>query len=74
MFFSTVADCLKMGKTVVPELFKEVTIYFSDIVAFTKLASSSAPLEVVDFLNDLWTVFDDIIDKYDAYKVHTLFF
>jgi atrial natriuretic peptide receptor B len=52
-----------------PELYKEASVYFSDIVSFTTLASDSTPMEVVDFLNDLWTVFDDIINKYKVYKV-----
>ena len=64
-----VADCLKSGHTYEPEYFDMVSIYFSDIVQFTRLASEATPMEVVDFLSDLWNVFDDIILKYDVYKV-----
>jgi len=64
-----VADSLKLGSNVMPELYKEASVYFSDIVSFTTLASESTPMEVVDFLNDLWTVFDDIINKFNVYKV-----
>ena len=63
------ADSLKVGSNVMPELYKEASVYFSDIVSFTTLASESTPMEVVDFLNDLWTVFDDIINKFNVYKV-----
>lgn len=42
----SVADQLKRGKSVTPELFDEVTIYFSDVVAFMDLASDSTPMEV----------------------------
>ena len=42
-----IADDLKQGKSIAAENFEEVTIYFSDIVQFTKLASESSPSEVV---------------------------
>ena len=41
-----VADELKMGKTVHPEWYESVTIFFSDIVGFTSFAAAYTPLQV----------------------------
>jgi len=67
-----VADQIIAGKQVEPELFEEVTIFFSDVVGFTNICSQVSPVEVVRMLNDLYTVMDYCTSLFPLYKVETI--
>jgi class 3 adenylate cyclase len=45
---------------------------FADIVEFTRLSGSMSPQELVGILNEVFTVFDGLVDRYGLEKVKTI--
>ncbi|XP_013393540.1 receptor-type guanylate cyclase daf-11 [Lingula anatina] len=67
-----VADQLKSKTDVSAEYFKEVTVFFSDIVGFTRISMQCTPMEIVTILNTIYRLFDEHIGLFDVYKVETI--
>jgi PAS domain S-box-containing protein len=56
----------------VAEQFECATILFADIVGFTPFASRLAPLELVNFLNRIFSKFDRLAQEYGLEKIKTI--
>ena len=57
MFPRPVAEKLKNNQQIPAEYFNSVTIFFSDIVNFTEMCSSMAPLQVGEYSTVFWIPF-----------------
>ena len=57
---------------VIADSFAEATVLFADIVEFTKFSEGVSAATVVDVLNDIFTRFDVIADKYGLEKIKTI--
>ena len=68
----SIIDDLKVGKPLQPQTYEEVTIFFSDIVSFTRISAAGTPMDVVWMLNLMYTLFDDISAEFDVYKIATI--
>ena len=67
-----VAEAIRLGQPVPPESFDEVTIFFSDVEGFTNICAQVKPIDVVNMLNDLYTVMDYCTSLFPLYKVETI--
>ncbi|MEB3274018.1 MAG: adenylate/guanylate cyclase domain-containing protein [Prochlorothrix sp.] len=72
IFPKTVADRLKNGQQTIASQFDSVTVLFADLVGFTPLAAQVSPTEVVQLLNQIFSHFDVLVDRFQVEKIKTI--
>jgi adenylate cyclase len=70
MLPASIAERLKEpDRNVIADKYDEASVLFADIVGFTERASSTAPADLVRFLDRLYGAFDALVDNHGLEKI-----
>jgi adenylate cyclase len=67
-----IAQRLKQDEKTIADGLGDVTVMFADLVDFTKLAERMPPRQMLDLLNDVFSNFDSLTEKYRLEKIKTI--
>ena len=67
-----IVPVLKSGRQTIADHYETCSILFCDIVGSTPIFASMAPEEVVDWLNEAFSMFDRLVEKYGLEKIRTI--
>jgi class 3 adenylate cyclase len=67
-----IANRLRNGEPVIADRFDDVTLLFADIVGFTILSASMSPSELLGVLNEVFTAFDELVERAGLEKIKTI--
>lgn len=67
-----IAARLKLEEKTIADSFSEVTVLFADLVEFTQLSEKISPIELVELLNEIFSVFDGLAEEHGLEKIKTI--
>ena len=67
-----IAAILKSESRTIADSYDGVSVLFADMVGFTPLSAELAPKELVELLNEAFSFFDSLLDKYGVEKIRTI--
>lgn len=67
-----IAAILKNESRTIADHYDEASVLFADMVGFTPLSARLPPVEMVELLNEVFSYFDSLLDKYDVEKIRTI--
>lgn len=69
---ASIAERLKRGEQTIADSFTSATVLFADLVDFTPFSADIPPKELVEMLNQVFSVFDELAEKYGLEKIKTI--
>jgi len=67
-----VADRLKQQNGIIADSFSEATVMFADIANFTQMSAAMPAEEMVALLNEIFSTFDSLAERYHLEKIKTI--
>ena len=67
-----IADRIKLGEGTIAESYASVTVLFTDLCGFTELANRWSATELVGMLNQIFSEFDELAERYGVEKIKTI--
>lgn len=67
-----IAALLKVSDETIAERFDSVSVLFADVVGFTQLSSRMDAAELVELLNEVFSYFDVLAERYGVEKIRTI--
>jgi len=67
-----IAAILKNENRTIADHYDRGSVLFADMVGFTPLSAELAPVEMVELLNEAFSFFDSLLDKYGVEKIRTI--
>ncbi len=67
-----IAERLKGGERTIADSHPQVTVLFADLVGFTQLSTKTAPQEMVNLLNEVFSHFDRLAERHGLEKIKTI--
>jgi adenylate cyclase len=69
---SEIAQTLKNESRTIAEQVEQASVLFADVVNFTPMSASMSATELVELLNEVYSHFDTLVEKYDLEKIKTI--
>jgi guanylate cyclase len=67
-----IAQILKEDDQTIATRIPAITVLFADVVGFTPLSQGLSPEELVGVLNEVFSYFDSLVDRYGLEKIRTI--